>query len=225
MNQTVTLTPVSGGSGVEVELGDGYAAPTATGGWQAVARPRRTSMTEWQGRDPIGMDVPVLLDGGEKRKSVEGTVGKLFGFMLDVKGAAKEPIVLKITGVPVPFKDLQWVLNGIEPGDEMRREEDGLRHRAAMTLNLLEYVPGDVLVKKDKPKPAKEAAKETPAAKAADKKPAAKAKTVTVKSGDTLWILAAKYYGDGNKWQRIADANGIRDPRALRIGQSLKIPS
>lgn len=29
----------------------------------------------------------------------------------------------------------------------------------------------------------------------------------TVKPGDTLWDLAAKYYGDAWEWQRLFDAN------------------
>lgn len=46
----------------------------------------------------------------------------------------------------------------------------------------------------------------------------------TVASGDTLWDLAQRYYGNGNQWRKIADANGIRDPRKLRVGTVLTIP-
>ena len=49
-------------------------------------------------------------------------------------------------------------------------------------------------------------------------------KTVTVKKGDTLWEFAVKYYGDGRRWQEIADRNGITDPRKLTVGKILEIP-
>lgn len=45
-----------------------------------------------------------------------------------------------------------------------------------------------------------------------------------VKKGDTLWAIATKYYHNGSAWPRIADANGIKDPRKLAIGTNLVIP-
>lgn len=49
-------------------------------------------------------------------------------------------------------------------------------------------------------------------------------KTYVVRQGDTLSAIAGRVYGDPDDWHRIADANGIRDPRTLRVGQKLKIP-
>ena len=45
-----------------------------------------------------------------------------------------------------------------------------------------------------------------------------------VKKGDTLWDLARKYYGNPYKWTRLADRNGVRNPRLLQIGKRLIIP-
>lgn len=53
---------------------------------------------------------------------------------------------------------------------------------------------------------------------------AAPADTVTVNAGDSLWAIAQRVYGDGSQWGRIADANGIRDPRRLAVGAVLTIP-
>ncbi len=51
---------------------------------------------------------------------------------------------------------------------------------------------------------------------------------VRVKSGDTLWAIAAKYLGNGRRWKEIARLNGIKDPRKLptyeQSGKELKIP-
>jgi len=48
--------------------------------------------------------------------------------------------------------------------------------------------------------------------------------THTVKKGDTLWALAVRYLGSGNRWQEIQALNGGIDPKRLRIGMALKIP-
>jgi len=49
--------------------------------------------------------------------------------------------------------------------------------------------------------------------------------TYTVKDGDSYWGIAVKVYGDGTKYQKILDANGLRESDELSIGQTLKIPS
>lgn len=53
---------------------------------------------------------------------------------------------------------------------------------------------------------------------------AATGTTYTVKKGDTLSGIAQKQYGTANLWQRIADANGITNPKALQVGKVLTIP-
>ena len=57
----------------------------------------------------------------------------------------------------------------------------------------------------------------------AEPEPAA-ARTYTVESGDTLWAIAEQFYGDGNKYQIIADASGISNPDLIQPGQVLTIP-
>jgi nucleoid-associated protein YgaU len=49
-------------------------------------------------------------------------------------------------------------------------------------------------------------------------------RTYTVVSGDTLWAIAERFYGDGSKYQRIADASGIANPDLIHPGQVLTIP-
>jgi len=50
------------------------------------------------------------------------------------------------------------------------------------------------------------------------------AKTYTVKSGDTLSIIAERFYGDASLDDFLAEANGIEDPTAISVGQELTIP-
>ena len=49
-------------------------------------------------------------------------------------------------------------------------------------------------------------------------------RTYTVVSGDTLWAIAERFYGDGSKYQVIADASGIPNPDLIHPGQVLTVP-
>jgi nucleoid-associated protein YgaU len=50
--------------------------------------------------------------------------------------------------------------------------------------------------------------------------------TYEVKSGDSLSKIAKQYYGSGNQWKTIFDANTdiLKDPNKIFPGQKLKIP-
>lgn len=47
-----------------------------------------------------------------------------------------------------------------------------------------------------------------------------------IKKGDTLWALAKRFYGDGNAYPRIFEANRevIKDPDLIFVGQKIRIP-
>lgn len=49
-------------------------------------------------------------------------------------------------------------------------------------------------------------------------------RTYTVVSGDTMWAIAERFYGDGSKYRVIADASGVADPDLIHPGQVLTIP-
>lgn len=49
--------------------------------------------------------------------------------------------------------------------------------------------------------------------------------THTVENGDFLFDIAQAYYGDGNQWQKISEANGNITPESLTVGQILQIPA
>ena len=46
----------------------------------------------------------------------------------------------------------------------------------------------------------------------------------TVKHGDTLALIAHEEYDDPAEWRRIADANGINDPKDVKPGTVLTLP-
>jgi nucleoid-associated protein YgaU len=47
-----------------------------------------------------------------------------------------------------------------------------------------------------------------------------------IEKGDTLWALAKRFYGDGNAYPRIFEANRevIKDPDRIFVGQKIRIP-
>jgi hypothetical protein len=49
-------------------------------------------------------------------------------------------------------------------------------------------------------------------------------KTWRVKESDSLWLIAAKEYGNPDLWRPIAAANSIANPRILKSGEELIIP-
>lgn len=57
-------------------------------------------------------------------------------------------------------------------------------------------------------------------------KPAAPQKYYIVKSGDSLWKIAAKpsIYGNGSMYTKIVSANNIKNPNLIYPGQKLVIP-
>lgn len=46
-----------------------------------------------------------------------------------------------------------------------------------------------------------------------------------MKDGDQLWSFAAREYGDADLWRPIAKANNIDNPRKLKFGQTITVPS
>jgi nucleoid-associated protein YgaU len=53
---------------------------------------------------------------------------------------------------------------------------------------------------------------------------AAGGSSYTVKKGDTLFSIAKNAYGNGNQWQRIAQANPGLSPTTLKAGKTIVIP-
>ena len=64
-------------------------------------------------------------------------------------------------------------------------------------------------------------ASKKPATSTATKRPAEASSTYTIKSGDTLWAIAQKFYSNGSKWGTIYNANKeIIESTAKKYGRS-----
>lgn len=57
-------------------------------------------------------------------------------------------------------------------------------------------------------------------------KPKVTSRTYTIKKGDSLWAIAVKFYGKGNQYVKIYNANKdkIKNPSLIYPGQKIKIP-
>jgi len=115
----------------------------------------------------------------------------------------------------VTIKDLQV--------DEEAQEEGDLK----VNIKLIEYKPYssktvNIVIKQNKPTTVKKTSNSN---KRQEKTP--KSQTYTVKSGDCLWNIAKKFYGDGSKYTKIYNANKskIKNPSLIYPGQKLTIPA
>jgi nucleoid-associated protein YgaU len=51
------------------------------------------------------------------------------------------------------------------------------------------------------------------------------AQNYKVQPGDNLSKISKQFYGDANKYQVIANANNLKDPDKIKVGQDLIIPA
>ena len=134
--------------------------------------------------------------------------------LLSWKSSGK-PVQLIITGTKINF---QVTIETLKYG-----EQDGTGD-VYYDLTLKEYRA--VEIKKTKLKKTKK--KKTTKKKSKPKRPAAKkkTKTYTVKSGDCLWNIAKRFYGNVAQYTKIYNANRgkIKNPNLIYPGQKLTIP-
>ena len=54
--------------------------------------------------------------------------------------------------------------------------------------------------------------------------PSAAGKYVVAR-GDSLWKIAAEKYGNGAEWKKIAEANALKRPNHIEVGEELNVPA
>lgn len=189
------------------------------GGWQEVQHPRRPSSTEWAGTPLRSLTFELLFDqyvtGNSSR--VEEQVRYLETWGRQQPGHA-EPVVLQLDyGVEAQRR---YVLNGLAFGDALF-DEQGRRLRQAVTVTLLEHRAVELALT-----PAQKAtAPAAPAAAGGAPRPSGR--TYTVRSGDSLWLIAQRELGKGARWTELRDLNRdtVRDPNRITPGMVLRLPA
>lgn len=209
----VTITSANPRLTVSAILDSNQPKMSGFGGWTVIARPRRVGLVDWTGVEPYRLMFGLMLDEwGDGPADVEQEC-------LNIERMARpgpqnqRPPTLTITEGELPHMNLTYVIESLDWGDCIRQRETGKRLRAVCGLTLLSL---------------NDAAPSSPAAaaraSAASRGGVAHPLRYTVKKGDTLSSIAAANYGSASQWHQIAAANNIRDPKALKIGQVLKLP-
>lgn len=196
---------------------DVYPSRTGSGfgGWTVVDRDGQKGVTEYTGVDPVRWTMGVRVDGQLAGVNKDAAWRRFFGMSTENKGGIPGPVKLKGT-IPDEISEGQWLIETIVPGTSALIDHANRLLGDTATLNLLEPV-----IETSALHPIAAAQKAAPAA----------TKTITVRPGDTLQKLAAKYLGSASKWHDIANANPIdghpiRDPDHIPASfKTLKIPA
>lgn len=204
-------------------FGDGPAIVTeGYAGWQVVSRPREVGITVWQGRNPMAIEIPFMLDflslwnrkysddAGVKCEDRVTNLEKLCGI-----GGHAQPAICYVDGggmIPHDYTTYQghrWVIEQVswDKQLEVRSKYSGRRLRCGGVITIRQYMTASEILQRIGPK---------------DR--AAKPRYHVIKRKETLEKIALQFYGDANKWKKIADANHMRDPRSLTIGKRIRIP-
>lgn len=193
--------------------------PSGYGGWIVVSRQRRVGLTQWNGKDPLRLVVPILFEGYKKGVGQELAISHLSRMALPPSDGG-EPPVITVDGdaIPSPGPD-QWVIENLQWGTQKVLWETvvggvTVRVRQDCVVNLLEYRGDD-----------RAAFKSPKLSIVGGKSKTGWPKKYVTKKGDTLQSVAVHFYKNAAKWKKIADANSIRDPKTVVKGTTLTIPA
>lgn len=130
--------------GITLTMWCAEAAPTLTagfGGIQRVARPRRVSLPDYQGVDPLAMQIDARIDRWIENVSVEPECAAVFAMSRDTSSRTGAPPVT-VTG-PVPVRGLTWLVDDVAWGTSLWTGD--YRVRQDITLTFVQLVQVDTV--------------------------------------------------------------------------------
>jgi len=187
------------------------------GGWEVIARPKRTSIVRWKGKDPYTMDVPIIFNGIGPYRNMEADIQTLIK-MAEPTGHLKQPPTLKVLGAALPLlhSNRWWVIADMtwdtQNATWYRFGHITGRTRQSVVVHLLEYIDEQIII--TQPSPAV-----LNSARGGDK--------VVKSSGLTAKQEAQKHYGNPSLFNIIMEANPwlpIDTRLGIKAGQDLIIP-
>lgn len=175
----------------------------------------------WERVDRGAGRTPLLLEGAQDLRSQSRT------WLIARKGNVPvDDIIVALITMTDRRERVTISYGPLEAGVWRMKVESVNVQRRAYGTN--EVVRAEVKVRFDQVNdptgPAPKAPAPTAGGAAAAATTGAPARTHVVARGDTLYALAVRFYGRGADWPRIADRNGVRDPKRLAVGQKLVIP-
>jgi LysM repeat protein len=147
------------------------------------------------------LDMELFFDTFETQEDVRTKTSQVFN-LLTINSDLHTPPVLRVTWGTLDFRCVLAKVNQ----KFIRFFSDGRPGRARLTVTFNEYLDAATQVTQANP--------QSPDFH----------KAYTVKQGDTISGIAARYYEDATKWRPIALANALVDPRSIVPGQVIQIP-
>lgn len=185
--------------------------------WTESARAGREAVMRRTGKKTKEFSIEIELGVTDPNKTVKYQLKNLEDWANTVK-----PVRIIFTSRETGYyhiTDFNYTVNARRPSDnEPSRATVSMTFRRAVTESIKVGAIKQPIKKKAVPK------KKKPKPKPKAKPKKNKVRTHKIRKGDTLWDLARKYYGNGNKWKKIADANKIKNVRKIPIGKVIKIP-
>ena len=158
----------------------------------------------------------------EGRRTAEYYIG-----LFDKFKRKRKPTQFILTRTTPDGKPLEDTNIKVSIEDFSRNEDAAKPFEVTYSVNLKEYTDyGTQTVKVKKIQKNGKTQKVASVKKEREKNNAPKAKKYTVKSGDTLWSISAKFLGSGAKYMQIFEANRktLSNPNIIKAGQELIIP-
>ena len=158
----------------------------------------------------------------EGRRTAEYYIG-----LFDKFKRKRKPTQFILTRTTPDGKPLEDTNIKVSIEDFSRNEDASKPFEVTYSVNLKEYTDyGTQTVTVKKVQKNGKTQKVASVKKEREKNNAPKAKKYTVKAGDTLWSISAKYLGSGAKYMQIFEANRktLSNPNIIKAGQELIIP-
>lgn len=211
----VRSLPWNSGTGLVLEMGDGEAQLTqGFGGWESVSRPQRVAITRFTGTDPLGQDIPILIEsqGGLNGLSIEGRIQDLI-YNARAKSDGYPSTVYRMQG-PVWYTEKRWIIADIEWGEQVRAIY-GWPVRQRATLKMLEFVNPDAIKVRKRPI-------------RVVYKPKGKKRRIKANGKQNLRQIAKEYYGTAKVAKELGKRQKppIRDvKKKLKKGLKIRLPN
>lgn len=171
----------------------------------------QVSLTEYAGREPYEVILPIQFDEFRSQRSVEPWIAQLERLAVAEGDARTSPIVRVEGPIPPRCKNVTWFVDDlIEIPERTEHNTTGDRVRYAVDVHLIERTWDDLLV----------SAQQIPTSE----QTGLLTRTTTVKKGEDIYDVARRAYGDPGRAVEIARANTIPLTSKLKVGQRLRLP-